>query len=202
MCRLLETIKLENGVLYNMKYHNLRFNNARKNLFGISGEIDLKKIISIPDECKCGIFRCRVTYSETIEKNEFIPHVPKTINSLKLVTDNEIEYSYKYADRKRLSALFEQRGTCDEIIIIKNGLVTDCSIGNLIFWDGRKWWTPSTPLLNGTQRMRLLEEGLVFEKEIPAGHIFSYQKAGIINVFYGFGNLHEIPVSSIKRLEK
>ena len=199
MFQLLETIKLENGILFNLKYHNLRFNNARHAIFGISEELSLENIICIPEEFRQGLYRCRIIYSEEIEKIEFIPHRLRSIQSLKVVVDDQIEYSYKFVSREPINQLFEKREGCDEIIIVKNGLVADCSIGNLIFYDGQKWWTPSVPLLNGTRRMQLLEEGLVFEREISAGEIFSFQKVGIINVFYGLQNLPEVPVSYIKK---
>ncbi len=198
MCQLLETIKLENGILFNLKYHNLRFNNARREVFGISENWKLENIICIPQEFRQGLYRCRVVYSEEIQKIEFIPHQLRSIHSLKIVVDNQVEYSYKFANREPINRLFEKKEGCDEIIIVKNGLVTDCSIGNLLFHDGQKWWTPSTPLLNGTRRMQLLEEGLILEKEIRAEEIFSFQKAGIINVFYGMENLQAIPVSRIE----
>lgn len=198
MCHLLETIKLENGVLHNLKYHNLRFNRARHELFNIPQKIDLAKQVQIPDQFQQGLFRCRVVYSAEIEKIEFIPHQLRSFQSLKLVVDNEIEYGFKYANRERLNLLYAKREDCDEVIIVKDGLITDCSIGNLIFYDGQKWWTPSTPLLNGTRRMQLLDEKLIDEKQIAANDIHSFQKIAIINVFYGMENLRGIPVSSVK----
>ncbi|MDX9880745.1 MAG: aminotransferase class IV family protein [Prolixibacteraceae bacterium] len=198
MYRLLETIKLENGVLCNLAYHNLRFNHARHMLFGIREELKLETIIRVPDEFNEGLYRCRVLYSGEIEKIEFIPYLFRNIRSLKIVTDDQIEYSYKFADRRCIDKLFEKREDCDEIIIVKNGLVTDCSVGNLIFHDGRKWWTPFAPLLKGTRRMQLLEEGAISEKEIRVEDIFSFRKAAIINVFYGLESLPEIPVANIR----
>ena len=197
MCQLLETIKLENGIFHNLRYHKLRFNRARYELFGISQEVSLENVIPVPEEYKKGVYRCRVVYSKEIEKVEFIAHQPRVIKSLKIVVDNNIEYGYKYLNREKLNHLYAMRGDCDEIVIIKNGLVTDCSIGNLVFYDGQKWWTPSTPLLNGTRRMQLIDDGLIFEKRITTDDISSFQKAGIINVFYGTENLPEIPVTSI-----
>jgi 4-amino-4-deoxychorismate lyase len=42
MCLLLETIKLQNGVLENLYYHNLRMNAAREELFRTASSIDRK----------------------------------------------------------------------------------------------------------------------------------------------------------------
>ena len=87
----------------------------------------------------------------------------------------------KYSDRSLINTLFAQRGTCDEIIIIKNGKVTDCSIGNLIFRQGKKWYTPDSPLLLGTQREKLLQEGKIQERTIFQEDIVNFDEIKIIN---------------------
>jgi 4-amino-4-deoxychorismate lyase len=45
---------------------------------------------------------------------------------------------------------------CDDIIIVRNGFVTDASYANLIFRKGDEWFTPATFLLAGTMRAFLL----------------------------------------------
>ena len=45
MCRLLETIRYENGRFHNLKFHRQRMNHARKILFHLTDEIDLDKIL-------------------------------------------------------------------------------------------------------------------------------------------------------------
>ena len=94
---------------------------------------------------------------------------------------DDIEYSLKYSDRSLINTLFAQRGACDEIIIIKNGKVTDCSIGNLIFRQEKKWYTPDTPLLLGTQREKLLQEGKIQERTIFQEDIVNFDEIKIIN---------------------
>jgi 4-amino-4-deoxychorismate lyase len=196
MSQLLETIKLENGRLANLKYHNARFNKARKELFSLPGE-DLAELISVPSACKNGIFRCRALYQQEIEKVEFLPHQPRDIKSLKVIHNNSIEYPYKYADRTSLQELYNQRGDADEVIIIKNGLVTDCFIGNLVFFDGNKWLTPDQPLLCGTQRQNLLDNGKILEARITENDLFKFSLTGIINVFYGLENMSQIKKEQI-----
>ena len=196
MCLLLETIKLEDGKLCNLYYHNQRYNKARRELFSMP-EVDLTDLIKIPEEYTSGIFRCRVTYQKQIEKIEFIPHQPREIKSLQIVHDDNIDYSHKYADRLRLQELYNQRGNADEIIIVKKGLVTDCYIGNLVFFDDKKWWTPNSPLLKGTQRQRLLDEGKIHETSITEHNIADYQSVGIINVFY---DLQNMPIINTKQI--
>ena len=197
MCRLLETIKLNNGVLENLFYHNLRMNAARAELFNADTAIRLEKEVTIPCELKKGTYRCRILYKDIIEKTEFTPVPPRIFNSLKIVIHDRIDYHLKFADRSLLNELFSQRGNADEIIIIKEGLVTDCTIGNLVFYDGAEWITPDRPLLNGTQRQALLDRQLITEKRIIEKKLFDFQKAGIINAFFDLDHMPEIKIENI-----
>ena len=87
----------------------------------------------------------------------------------------------KYSDRSLINTLFARRDVSDEIIIIKNGKATDCSIGNLIFRQGKKWYTPDTPLLLGTQREKLLQEGKIQERTIFQEDIVNFDEIKIVN---------------------
>lgn len=196
MCQLLETIKLEDGKLVHADYHNRRFNKARKELFNLP-EQDLTNLIQVPESCQSGIFRCRVLYQQAIEKVEFIPHQPRSIKSLQVVRDNTIDYSYKFADRSHLQQLYAQRGKADDIIIIKNGLVTDCFIGNLVFFDGQQWITPDQPLLEGTQRQKLLDNLEIKAARISENDLFAFELTGVINVFYDLNNMPRIKKEQI-----
>ena len=198
MCQLLETIKCKDGQLFNLQFHQKRFNLARKNYSGINDVINLAQMIKIPAECKSGLYRCRVVYDETIKKIEFLHHRYRQVKSLKLIEDNQINYRYKFADRQYLEKLYAQRGECDDILIIKNGFVTDSFTANVIFFDSYRWWTPDTPLLSGTQRARLLEEGKIFVCRITSADISKYQKAGLINAMQ---DLQEMPVIEITNIK-
>ncbi len=179
--QLLETIKIHNRQIKNIAWHNQRFNRTRFELFGIKEPLALENIIQIPDDLSNEVYKCRIIYSEEIEKVEFEKYTPKNINSLKVVEYNEIDYSYKYYKRDKINELFQQRGNCDDILIVKNGLVTDTSFANVVFWDWEKWITPAQPLLAGTARARLLYSKEIFEAEIKADDIQKYTKARIIN---------------------
>jgi len=182
MCLLLETIKIEDGKILNLEYHNRRYNSSLKNKFGISGDKDLGLHISMPADLGPGVFRCRILYTKNIEKIEFVPHEERIVRSLKLVTADGIDYSLKYADRKELEALFEKRDECDEILIVKNGYITDTSVSNIVFrrHDGT-WVTPDAPLLGGTMRMFLLETGRISEAGIRSSDLPSFSAAKMIN---------------------
>lgn len=197
MCQLVESLKLKNGRIQNLEYHQDRMNRTRSELFSEKAKIDLEKEISIPEKCTSGIFKVRVLYGATLEKIEIEHYIFRKIESLKVVHHESINYHLKYTDRQILQELFTQRGDCDDIIIIKNGLVTDSFAGNLLFFDGENWVTSTTPLLKGTKRQFLLDQGIISEKEIREENIRSYQTIGIINALIDFDEMPVIQIGQI-----
>ena len=75
---------------------------------------------------------------------------------------------------------------------MKNGLITDTSYANIVFWDGQNWLTPSTPLLAGTKRARLLHESKIKEAEIRVDDLIKYEKARIINALNDLDDSQDI----------
>lgn len=200
MSPLVESIKLQNGKLFNLGYHQNRMNDALAELFPEARAIELTKVISIPENCSSGIFKVRVLYGPIVEAIEIDPYQFRTIQSLKVVHHESIDYHLKYTDRQILQELFAKRGDADDIIIVKDGFVTDSFAANLIFFDGQKWVTPNTPLLKGTQRQYLLGQGIISEREISIQDIPAFQKVGLINAMVSFEDMPVIPVEKIYSL--
>lgn len=154
-----ETIRIEKGRIHNLPYHNARMNRTRRELFGAREEIDLAGYIHPgPHQERT---KCRVEYTREVLKVEYVPYRMRPVHSLRLVTCDEIDYSYKSTDRQCLNDLFAQRAGHDDILIIRDGLLTDTSICNVALWNGASWITPARPLLCGTMRAYLLDKGLV-----------------------------------------
>jgi 4-amino-4-deoxychorismate lyase len=181
--QLLETIYLKDGQWQNIDYHNQRFNDTRKAVFGKHKTLNLTDLVEIPNEYKKGEFRCRVIYEGEIESVSFVKYTQKQIKKLKLIDISEWNYEYKYADRGFLNNLLAENPDVDEVIMTKNGFVTDCTIANLAFYDGKNWFTPSTPLLKGTKRQQLLEKQMIMEREIRVPDISQYEGVCLINCF-------------------
>ena len=156
MQHLLESLKLEDGVFSNLPYHEQRLHQAQLALFGQVTIWSLAHHLSVPDYAQRGVYKCRVRYGRAIEQVEFVPYQLRPVHTLRRIHCDSINYAHKYADRRPLNELFEQREGCDDVLIIKNGLVTDTSYANIIFYDGARWVTPAHPLLHGTQRQHLL----------------------------------------------
>jgi 4-amino-4-deoxychorismate lyase len=187
---LLETIKIENGEVYNLPYHQNRCDKSRKALFGSKTRLDLSSVISPPSE---GLYRCRILYHEVIESIEYIPYTPKTINSLKVVPSS-INYSYKYADRTTFEILLREQPDVDDVIIEKEGLLTDTSIANIAFFDGTDWFTPTTPLLEGTMRAKFIEHGILKKRDIRKEDLDKYTHVALINAMIGFKILNHTTI--------
>ncbi|HAP35160.1 MAG TPA: hypothetical protein DCQ28_04155 [Bacteroidetes bacterium] len=197
MCQLVESIKLKDGKILNLEYHQNRMDRSMDELFPKAARIPLASAISIPADCTSGVFKVRVLYRETIEKIEITPYLFRSVKSLKVVHHESIDYHLKYTGREILQHLFALRGIYDDIIIVKNGLVTDSFAANLVFFDGQNWVTPLTPLLKGTQRQFLLDQQIISEKEIREEDIRSYQKVGLINAMVDFDDMPVVPVERI-----
>ena len=190
---LLETIKIEEGEIHNLSYHQARCTKSRQKLFKCSDILDLSTIIDAPET---GLYRCRILYAETLHSIEYIPYAPKKIETLKIVPSN-IEYSFKYANRDALNALLETNSDVDEVIIEKNGLLTDTTLSNIAFFDGTKWFTPEKPLLEGTMRAKLIDEGFLQTKEIRQNELSDYSQVALINAMLGFKILNIDAIQNI-----
>ena len=181
MYRLFETIKIIDGVICNIRFHNERFNRARAALFGCSGYTELGDFIKLPPEYREGIVKCKIVYSRNIDSVAYARYEKRTIHSLKIVIDDAIDYSYKYHDRTVIDRLLESRKGCDDIIIVKNGMMTDSSFSNLVFDDGKNLLTPAAPLLKGTKRAQLLSEGIIAADEIRLKDMKLFKSVHLIN---------------------
>lgn len=200
MCRFIETIRIEEGVIRNLPLHQERVDRTISHFFGAAAAVlPLYEAISAHPVPKTGAVKCRVTYGKQVEKIEFEQYLPHPVNSLKVVHADDLDYSFKYADRSRLHKLLEQKGRCDDVLIIKNGLVTDTSYCNIIFDDGKKWVTPATPLLEGTCRRRLLDNGLITAAPITINDLGKFSRFMLINAMLDFDKSRWVGVGGITR---
>ncbi len=202
MCRLLETIRLEDGRFSLMPYHRKRFNEARKALFRINADVDLEEALQKalalhPGNLSKGLFKCRVVYDKAIRKVAFLPYVLPEIKTLQMVECNDIDYTYKYEDRTRLQQLYALRGNADDVLILKKGLVTDTSFCNVLFYNGKQWLTPERPLLRGTRRASLLDKEQIVTAAIRPDDLHHFTKIRLVNAMIRFEDRLDIPVENI-----
>ncbi|MEW5841991.1 MAG: aminotransferase class IV [Bacteroidota bacterium] len=195
MSRLLETIKVLNRKLCNVEYHNMRMNNARRDLFNSKDSINLNEIV-LPEEVSNETYKCRVIYSENIIAIDFQPYVKKSVRTLNIVHDNGISYAYKYEDRSKILRHLSS-AHADEILIVKNGLITDTSYSNVVFSDGKNYLTPAAPLLKGTKRAKLIDDKIIYEDEIRLGDLHKFKFVYLINAMLDLDETDKISCSRI-----
>jgi 4-amino-4-deoxychorismate lyase len=185
----LETIKAVDGELFHLPYHQSRLN-ATLASCGVATPTThiLTDLLAPPDN---GIYRCRVVYDTQKISANYIPYQKRKVSKLKIIFNDEIEYAKKYADRELLDMLFALRGECDDILIVRSGLITDTSIANVAFFDGKEWVTPKRPLLAGTTRARLLDEKKLIARDIFVDDLKSFKSMALLNAMVDFAIIEE-----------
>lgn len=193
--KFIESLKLVGERFSNIELHQQRIDLTSK-VFSINSKIELKDI-SIPNFNDDLVRKCRIIYSKDDFSVSFSEYKQRKIENLKVVFDDTIDYSYKFENRDRLNSLFEDRGGCSDIIIVKNGCLIDTSFSNIVLFDGDKYFTPSSFLLNGTMRQKLIRDKIIFEKEIKLEDIHRFKKLFLINALNSLEDSLSINVENI-----
>jgi len=191
---LLETIKIEDGKVHNLDYHQKRCTKSRKILFNTQDTLLLKIHIKAPTK---GLYRCRILYHTRIHSIEYIPYKEKAISKLQIVSSSLV-YPFKYANRDTLDHLLLTHSGFDEVIVEKEGYLTDTTISNIAFFNGQHWITPSKPLLEGTMRAKLIDEGFLHIADIEQENLEDYTQVALMNAMIGFKILKNVHIQDLK----
>lgn len=176
-----ETIKCDDYEVFNLEYHQKRIAKT------VGLNINLSEYV-YPISNK--LLRCKLIYDETgIQEVNYFEYKKRDIKTFKLVYDENIEYSKKYLDRGNLDELYAKKEDCDDIIIIKDGLLSDTSIANIAIFYENRWLTPTKPLLEGTTRARLIKHGQIIEKDISVQMLKKCEKFALMNAIIGFDEI-------------
>jgi 4-amino-4-deoxychorismate lyase len=162
-------------------------------------------------ELKQGLFKCRIVYSDKIENIEITPYTKKNIKRLKIIRSNidySFKYenrnniddilhntinnfllekeSFKNKNRSNPENVnnledVNKNELAIDILIVKNGLITDTSYSNVILYDGKEWFTPKSFILNGVKRQFLLNTGKIKEIKITLNDLKIFEKISLIN---------------------
>lgn len=195
MSRLLESIKIIDGSLQNLDYHQARIDFSLRKTFGVSHLWPLNRLISVDENLK-KIHKCRFIYDDKTFFYQISPYEIRKIRTLRLTEADTLEYSLKWENRSHIEFHLDERGNADDIIMIKNGWITDASYANLAFFDGNCWHTPSTPLLAGTKRQLLIDREQLLVRTIRPSDLKKYSKVSLINAMLDLDDL-VIPVENI-----
>jgi 4-amino-4-deoxychorismate lyase len=195
--QFIETMRIAGGAIVNLQGHAERMRATVREVYGHEPELAQLADLALPD----GAEKCRIVYDEAIRTVEFSGYTPRSISSLRLVeADAQLDYHLKYLDRTALTQLSAQRGDCDEVLIVKDGFVTDTSFSNVVFTDGKRFVTPDTYLLPGTMRAMLLRSGAIVEAPVRVEDIGSFTHVSLINAMLPMDRGAWIPVEKISLL--
>lgn len=178
MFRFIETIRIEGGIPRNLAMHQQRMQATFERFFPDAPFPSLQQHLDKKQLRLSEILKCKILYNRRILKTEFSAYKAKEIITFRLITTNDLSYDYKFSNRR---ALNRGKKIGEELIFVKNGLITDTSFTNIAVCISGKWYTPAQPLLKGTMRAALLRSGHVKEKEISEQEFLGCEKFRLIN---------------------
>jgi 4-amino-4-deoxychorismate lyase len=197
MCLLFESIKVVDGVPRHLELHAGRMQRSRRRLFGSIDAIDLWDVIRPVVHASSGVCKCRVEYDHEIHNVECLPYEQRPISSLLVVNDDRIMYDHKYLDRSAFEK-YPAVALTEEILVVRNGLVTDTRYSNVVLCAGHERVTPAGPLLRGVQREHLLSVGAIQARDVPAADIGKFDKVVLINAMMDLETGPMIDVADIR----
>ncbi|MDY6121976.1 MAG: hypothetical protein SPI72_02720 [Porphyromonas sp.] len=195
---LLETICIREGRPQGLSYHKMRMAHSVAPLSSPT----LPNLASLcPEPLRRSRCKCRIVYSaKGIEEISFTPYHPKPLRALRIVeAPTDLNYEHKWLDRYALESLRQGCAADEDILICRDGLLTDISYANVLLsrlnTPKQFLYTPAKPLLYGTH-LAQLASSLHFEP-IPLDHLWrDYHSLSLINAMLDVGEI-QIPVEHI-----
>lgn len=191
MYPLFETIAVENLQAPHLANHQLRMDSSYLALFHKHNPINLSDLfhhLNIPNE---GLFKWRISYNQYQHKSEIALYQPRVVNRISFYhLPADFDYSLKYTERLMFETIKAKYPLVDDVVLVKNGLLTDSLISNLVIEmkNDSQLYTPSSPLLKGTHRKRLIESGKVVEREIRYDQLRDINSITFINAMCSFSS--------------
>ncbi|MBO6201869.1 MAG: aminotransferase class IV [Chryseobacterium sp.] len=201
MSRFIESIKVEDQKVFLTELHQKRMNDTFFH-FGKECKIDIQSLFLNLEHDEDGLYKFRIEYDlDNNSKTQIVPYAISEHDDFELVIDNEIDYTFKSADRTQFQKM-KNDSSADEIIIVKENQITDTSYSNLLFLKDKTWFTPKTYLLNGVMRQSLLTSKRIKETEINLDNIKEYSHFQLINALNDFDEMFIYPIEKIINLPK
>ena len=203
---LLESIRVEMPDFYMplLPFHLQRMFNSQMELWNKADVSNVEAQIrnsfqqEIGAENTKAFYKCRLLYHiEGIHAIEWQQYTERQIHTLRLTEADKLQYHHKFADRQSIEHL-KDNSAADDILMHRNGLITDISYANVAFFDGREWVSPEEPLLKGVKRASLLEENAIRLSHIKTTDLVFFNRIMLFNAMtsavfeYRFDEYHGI----------
>lgn len=196
MCRFIETIRIENQKVLNVEQHLKRMQTTLESVGGDIKDLPIEQLFSIQVDTHERL-KLRFEYDMRGIYDVLITsyRLPQ-IKTLKVIEAGGIDYAHKYVNRQQFNELLVKKEGCSDILILKNGRVTDTSFTNVAFLKDEQWFTPTRPLLRGTHRALLLSEKRIEEKDIFISDLTDYTAISLFNAMINLGEI-VLPIDNI-----
>ncbi len=194
MFQFIESIRINEGSVERINLHQSRVNKTFL-YFGKPVFFQLQELVNSDSVKERGVVKCRIKYDlDKIHEITYTDYALRKIESISLVEISGRKYDFKYAERGWITDLLSTSGT-DEIIMTDQGLIKDASYANLAFFDGKCWYTPLNPLLEGTHRSYLLETKMIYPTEIKISDLHNYSEVKFINAMMTWEESPTLPTA-------
>ena len=197
MSQFFESICVKDGIAENLAAHQSRVNKTLDAFNTSNHSIELASIVDeliLPAE---GLYKLRISYDLNGNyQSAFTAYQYRQVQNFALVDIKGQGYDYKFSNRDWINEALIQSGK-DEIMMHDGGLIKDCSYTNIVFYDGVNWYTPSAPLLEGTQRAKLIIEGVIQPKALYVQDIPGFKKFKCINAMMHWDTAIEYEIDLI-----
>ncbi len=197
MSQFFESICVKDSIAKNIAAHQSRVNRTLHDFNASNYRIELASILdelTLPAE---GLYKLRISYDlKGNYQSACSTYQYKQIQNFALVDIKGQGYDYKFSNRDWINEALIQSGK-DEIMMHDDGLIKDCSYTNIVFYDGVNWFTPAAPLLEGTQRAKLINEGVIQPKAMYVQDILGFKKFKCINAMLHWDTAIEYEIGLI-----
>jgi 4-amino-4-deoxychorismate lyase len=197
MSQFFESICVKDGIAENLAAHQSRVNRTLHAFNTSNYRIELASIVdelTLPAE---GLYKLRISYDlKGNYQSACSAYQYKQIRNFALVDIKGQGYDYKFSNRDWINEALALSGK-DEIMMHDGGLIKDCSYTNIVFYDGVNWFTPAAPLLEGTQRAKLINDGIIQPKAMYVQDISAFKKFKCINAMMDWDTAIEYEIELI-----
>jgi 4-amino-4-deoxychorismate lyase len=196
MFQWVESIWIHDGVVPYIDLHQSRYERTLAKFYEDAKVFNIMDFINVKEHNR-GEFKCRFLYSKEDCHIEIQPYVRRDIRTIKIIhTTIDLDYSSKRIDRKELDYYYSMKGDSDEIIMVKDNLITDGYYYNLVFENDGAFYTPTEPLLRGVMRQSLIDAGEIIPIPIHINDLYNYQRVHLINALNPLGQ-HILDINQI-----
>lgn len=188
---LFETVRVCNGRAERLELHQARLVRS-----GGKAQPPLVQIIQAACVPSVGEYKVHISYTaEGMHNVRSEPYTPREIRRIRAI-ETKVCYQHKDEDRRAFERLLRENPDVDELILCRDGWVTDTTYSNLLFGKPGAWVTPEHYLLAGTRRESLLRTGAVQVRPIHRDDIRQFPYVSLINAMLEPGRIM-LPTSEI-----